>query len=121
MFIDLKDASIVLGLLLMGAVPSWFLGASSVTDADRLAAANDVIHKVVRVATEPSESLVVIGERNCRGEGQNFDSCMEDFLSNYADHYVVNLVTGEYRLLGRSGSSGVVPDAIESHSFEESE
>ncbi len=78
-----------------------FYGNYSVLDGERLKAQNETLYRLVTVQNvAPPSELMSAANEVCAGEERGSkDTCMKDFLQNYGDVYVVNLIDGTRELL----------------------
>ena len=97
----------VMGISMVAGSAGYYFGSNSVTDAARRSAANEAMYEIVRLVEEPSENMTILAERSCRSEfSSKFDTCMITFLREFAAAYVVNMMSGDYVLIGGEGRKG---------------
>lgn len=82
---------LLIGVFVVGI--HW--GKSSILEAERLKAQNEVTHQIVRVGDQPNAVVTDLARTACIGDN-DYDKCISTFLEPFAPSYVVNLVDGTY-------------------------
>lgn len=94
-FESISKTQILAGVVIVFVAYSigFKFGRDSVTNADRLAAQNEVQHEIVRVTRVPTAEVFTQAEDSCTTARYRED-CINDYIGMFSDYYQVNLVTG---------------------------